>query len=165
MVLRVFIWWTFSVRPPFLGGWSLVALWCYWLQGFWSISFLLSNKYQRISNNWHSSPRSRGFNLKVLTFRELFTDFHQGVSVRWYWYNYKFATPVGMVLDHYMRLVRWHLNIRMYLHIPENCDFFFFGNRLGLVFIPALWDFNAVVLALRHAFWWICATALLCLSS
>ena len=24
----------------------------------------------------------------------------------------------------------------MYLHIPENCDFFAFGNRLGLVFIP-----------------------------
>ena len=24
----------------------------------------------------------------------------------------------------------------MYLHIPENCDFFTFGNRLGLVFIP-----------------------------
>ena len=35
----------------------------------------------------------------------------------------------------------------MYLHIPENYDFFVFGNRLGLVFIPPLWDFNTVMLA------------------
>ena len=42
-----------------------------------------------------------------------------------YRYIYKFATPVGMVLDHYIGLVRWEFPIRMY---PENCDFFIFGN-------------------------------------
>ena len=51
------------------------------------------------------------------------------------------------VLDHHIRLVRWQFPIRMYLYIQENCDFFFFGNRLGLVFIPHLWDFNTVMLA------------------
>ena len=58
-----------------------------------------------------------------------------------------FATPVGMVLDHFIRFVRGQFPIRMYLHIPKNCDFFVFGNRLGLVFIPPLWDFNTVMLA------------------
>ena len=48
-----------------------------------------------------SNSRSLYFESFSLTF-----DFRRGVSVGWYRYIYKFATPVGMVLDQYVRLVR-----------------------------------------------------------
>ena len=67
----------------------------------------LSNMSQRTNNNRNRlslySPHSRGFNLKASVFLERLIDFSRGISVG---YIYKFATPVGMVLDHYIRLVR-----------------------------------------------------------
>ena len=43
----------------------------------------------------------------------------------WYRYILSFATPVGTVSAEDCS-DRWQLPIRIYLHIPENCDFVFF---------------------------------------
>ena len=43
----------------------------------------------------------------------------RGVSVRWYWHMDDLATSFSMVLDHYIRPVRWQLSIRMYLRIGK----------------------------------------------
>ena len=115
---QFFIRWTetFSVCAPFLGGWSFAAHLCYWLQRFflkfWSIPSL---KCQCTNNNRHSlcphSPHSHRFSLKIFVFWELFNDFCWGVLVGWYWYICKFATLVGIVFDHYIRVVCWHFPI------------------------------------------------------
>ena len=50
---------------------------------------------------------------------DLFNDLCRGVSVGWYWHIHNLAASFGMVLDHYIRPVRWQLSIRMYLHVPS----------------------------------------------
>ena len=95
---------TFSVCAPFLGGWSFAAHSCYWLQG----SFLNCGPFPLRHSLCPQSPLSRNFNLKIFVFWKLLNYFRRGVSVGWYRYVYKVATPVGMVLDHYIRLVYYY---------------------------------------------------------
>ena len=67
---------------------------------FWSIPFLMlvpvTNNNRR--NLCPHSPHSRGFNLKIFVFWELFNDFRLGVSVGWYRYIYKFGTLIDAIL-------------------------------------------------------------------
>ena len=115
---------------------------------FWSIPSLISNSAPTITGTDSvliphilaiSISRSLYFESFSMTLVEVFLSAGTATSI-----SLQNRSAWSLIT---ISLIRWQFPISMYLHIPENCDFFVFGNCLGLVFVPPVWDFNIVMLA------------------
>ena len=109
---------------------------------FWSIPFVIHPKAKEITGKVSVHiPHIPAVSISRTLYFESFSMCFGWMLPIHLWV----ATPVSMVLHHYIRLVHWQFPIHMYLDILENCDFFVFHDHLGLVFIPPLRDFNTAV--------------------